>query len=235
VTEARRLVAARLSNPRRERRPRGGNRGRAPSPWPHASARRSGASRLALDARSSRCVSDHRCAFAPMDSAPFASRAESEAPPSSRRKVRAMAVGRARVSRRRRDRPTDSPRPSTRDRPAVPHDAIFSVFTGDAALARSDHLQTSRETAAKVLLGAALVVSELAARPAVDRIVMLWKEPRHKGTLSYESIARFIAHESGWQNRSQRSLIDEAFATIDASTPCSTSGRACCKSSGGCR
>jgi IS4 transposase len=108
--------------------------------------------------------------------------------------------------------------------------------------ARADHLQTSRETAAMALLAAALLVSvlaerihhalarefglknvsvdrcELAVLSALHRIVMLWKEPRHKGTLSYESIARFITHESRHPNRSQPHLVDEVFATIEAST-----------------
>lgn len=59
---------------------------------------------------------------------------------------------------------------------------------------------------------------ELAVLSALHRIVMLWKEPRHRGTLSYESIARFITHESRHPNRSQPHLVDEVFATIEAST-----------------
>lgn len=108
--------------------------------------------------------------------------------------------------------------------------------------ARADHLQTSRGTAVMALLAAALLVSvlaervhhglarerglkevsadrcELAVLSAMNRIVMLWKDSRHKGTLSYESIARFIAHESRHPNRKQPHLVSEVFSTLEAWT-----------------
>jgi hypothetical protein len=108
--------------------------------------------------------------------------------------------------------------------------------------ARADHLQTARGTAAMALLAASLLVSVLAERvhhalsrelglkrvsadrcglavlSALHRIVMLWKDPRHRGTLSYESLARFITHESWHPNRAQQHLVDEVFSTSEAAS-----------------
>ncbi len=103
---------------------------------------------------------------------------------------------------------------------------------------RADHLQTTRPTAVKALLGAALLACALAERihralaqqegltkvsvdrcslvlaSAFPRIVQLLAYEHTQRALSFEAIARVVTHESRHPNPRQPHLRSEVFSLM---------------------